>query len=261
MLLSLSSDNTKLRKSSAANQSYRICSLHLAPADSSGNNVCPHSSASCRAACVGSDSVGLASVFPRIMESRIQKTKLFFDDRKETLAQLCREIENQLRISEDSEQLLAVRLNTFSDLTWERQSWGCIPQSFPTVQFWDYSKLYGRASGIPSNYAICWSITERQRDREACAALIRDGWNSSLVIGQRGRGFTGPGAYSQRLPQWIDFQGMRLQTVDGDVSDFRWLDPGPTTSGRGRIVGLRLKSATTAMRETALDSGFVEIVG
>ena len=74
------------------------------------------------------------------MESRIAKTKLFFDDRKETLAQLCREIENQLRISEDNEQLLAVRLNTFSDITFERQAWGCIPQSFPTVQFWDYSK-------------------------------------------------------------------------------------------------------------------------
>ena len=259
MLLSLSSDNTKLRKSSAANQSYRICSLHLAPADSSGNNVCPHSSASCRAACVGI-ATGLVTVFPRIMESRIAKTKMFFDDRKAFLEQLNREIENQQRIAEENDQILAVRLNTFSDLVWESKSLH-VPQDHPTVQFWDYSKLFGRASGIPSNYAICWSITERHNDREACADLIRDGWNASLVIGQRGRGFTGPGAYSQRLPQWIDFQGMRLQTVDGDVSDFRWLDPGPTTSGRGRIVALRLKSANNLMRETALGSGFVEIVG
>lgn len=259
-LLTLATSNTKLRKSSGETVGYRIVSLPLAPADSSGHDVCPHSTPSCRAACVGGDGVGLASVFPMIMRQRREKTRYFFEQRQEALTQLSKEIEKQERIAEDEGLNLAVRLNTFSDLPWESRAWGAIPQSFPNVQFYDYSKVYGRAGKLPSNYAICWSWTEKPNDQQACHGLLKDGWNVSIVFGQHGRGFTGPRAYDQHLPGWIDIGGDRFLVYDGDKSDLRFLDPGPTTSGRGRVCGLRLKASNNVGHEAGLNSGFAKVV-
>jgi len=259
-LLTLAASNTKLRKTSGETVGYRIVSLPLAPADSSGHEVCPHSTPSCRAACVGGEGVGLASVFPMIMRQRREKTRFFFEQRSEALAQLMREIERQERIADDEGLTLAVRLNTFSDLPWEARAWGSIPQSFPNVQFYDYSKVYGRAGKLPANYSICWSWTEKPKDQQSCHGLLIDGWNVSIVFGQHGRGFTGPRAYDQRLPGWVDIEGDRFMVFDGDKSDLRFLDPGPTTSGRGRVCGLRLKSATNVGHEAGLNSGFAKVV-
>lgn len=259
-LLTLAASNTKLRKTNGENVGFRIVSLPLAPADSSGHEVCPHSTPSCRAACVGGDGVGMASVFPMIMRQRREKTRFFFEQRPEALAQLSREIERQERIADDEGLTLAVRLNTFSDLPWEAKAWGAIPQQFPNVQFYDYSKVYGRAGKLPSNYAICWSWTEKPKDQEACHGLLRDGWNVSIVFGQHGRGFTGPRAYDQHLPGWIDVFGDRFMVFDGDKSDLSFLDPGPTTSGRGRVCGLRLKASSNVGHEEGLNSGFARVV-
>jgi hypothetical protein len=195
-----------------------------------------------------------------IMRQRREKTRYFFEQRTEALAQLSREIEKQERIADDEGLTLAVRLNTFSDLPWEARAWGSIPQQFPNVQFYDYSKVYGRAGKLPSNYSICWSWTENAKDQEACHGLLMDGWNVSIVFGQHGRGFTGPRAYDQKLPGWIDIEGDRFLVFDGDKSDLRFLDPGPTTSGRGRVCGLRLKSATNVGHEAGLNSGFAKVV-
>ena len=259
-LLTLAASNTKLRKTNGETVGYRIVSLPLAPADSSGHEVCPHSTPSCRAACVGGEGVGLASVFPMIMRQRREKTRFFFEQRAEALAQLSKEIEKQARIAEDEGLTLACRLNTFSDLPWESRAWGAIPQLFPSVQFYDYAKTYGRHGKLPSNYSICWSWTEKPKDQEACHRLLLSGENVAIVFGQHGRGFTGPRAYDQHLPGWIDIGGDRFLCFDGDKSDLRFLDPGPTTSGRGRVCGLRLKSATNVGHEAGLDSGFAKVI-
>jgi len=263
-LLTLAASNTKLRKTNGETVGYRIVSLPLAPADSSGHDVCVNSNPGCRAGCVGSDSVGMASIFPMIMRQRREKTRYFFEQRSEALAQLSREIEKQARIADDEGLTLACRLNTFSDLPWESRAWGSIPQQFDGkngafVQFYDYSKVFGRAQKIPSNYSICWSWTDNPKDQEACHRLLLAGENVAIVFGQHGRGFTGPRAYDQHLPGWVDIGGDRFLCFDGDKSDLRFLDAGPTTR-RGRVCGLRLKSATNVGHEAGLNSGFAKVV-
>jgi hypothetical protein len=206
------------------------------------------------------------------MRQRRDKTRYFFEQRAEALAQLNREIQKQARIAEDEGLTLACRLNTFSDLPWESRAWGSIPQQFDGkngifVQFYDYSKTYGRAGKpygregkLPSNYSICWSWTEKPKDQEACHRLLLAGENVAIIFGQHGKGFTGPRAYDQKLPGWIDIGGDRFLCFDGDKSDLRFLDPGPTTSGRGRVCALRLKSATNLGHEAGLNSGFAKVV-
>ena len=194
---------------------------------------------------------------------RAQAEKACFAEKKiqvSAYVQLAKEIEKQARIAEDEGLKLAVRLNTFSDLPWEARAWGAIPQQFPHVQFYDYAKTYGRAGKLPPNYSICWSWTEKPKDQEYCHRLLLAGENVAIVFGQHGRGFTGPRAYDQHLPGWIDVFGDRFVVYDGDKSDLRFLDPGPTTSGRGRVCGLRLKSATNVAHEAGLNSGFAKVV-
>jgi hypothetical protein len=200
-----------------------------------------------------------------IMRQRREKTRYFFEQRSEALDQLSREIEKQARIADDEGLILACRLNTFSDLPWEAKAWGSIPQHFDGkngifVQFYDYSKVYGRAGKLPDNYSICWSWTEKPKDQQSCHGLLKDGQNVSIVFGTHGRGFTGPRAYDQKLPGWVDIGGDRFLVFDGDQSDLRFLDPGPTTSGRGRVCALRLKSATNLGHEAGLSSGFARVV-
>lgn len=54
---------------------------------------------------------------------------------------------------------LHVRLNTFSDIAWER----VIPwmfAMFPDVQFYDYTKRWDRIEHTPANYALAASVSE-----------------------------------------------------------------------------------------------------
>lgn len=255
-LLTLAASNTKLRKTNGETQGYRIVSLPLAPADSSGHEVCQNSSPGCRQSCVAN--LGLASVFPMILRQRREKTRFFFEQKEAAIAQLCKEIEHQALIAEDAGLQLAIRANVFSDLVWESKRWNCLPQRYPNVCWYDYSKLYFRAPHLPDNYSICWSFTEREKDQRECHRLLLAGENCAMVFGTHGRGFTGPRAYDQQLPGWTDIFGDRFMVYDGDRSDLRvkGIDPGPTTSGRGRVCGLRLKASNNIGHEAGLDSQF-----
>lgn len=257
-LLSDSRAITKIVKTNAVQTSFSVVSLALAHAKTSGHQSCANATDACIDACVGGENVGLASVWPSVMIGRIAKTRRLHEDRAGFLADLRHDIATAWRQAQEQGVRLAVRLNTFSDYRWETPLFGEIPQEFPYVQFYDYSKLYRRAQGLPENYSLCFSWTERPTDQADCMRLLRTGHNVSIVFATRGTGFTGPRAMDQALPKRWTIEGDRFEVVDGDVSDIRLpeTDGAPTRSGKGRIVGLRLKAATNAAHETAVNSGF-----
>ena len=268
-LLTPAAGNTKTAKTALKHQQYRIVSLALAPAyEAKGISTCPNASTSCRAACVGGENVGLAGIFVSIMKARIQKTEYLRTDRAGFVRQLSEEIRDEQRRAEAEGQILACRLNTFSDIPWEHERYGAIPHQFPEVTFYDYSKLYYRAGigisecRIPDNYHLCFSWTEEPKDQADCLRLLLAGFNVSMVFATPGN-YAGNAALRQDIPKrWI-IEGNRFEVYDGDSSDLRipGIDPGPSRSGRGRICGLRLKAGNTASRNAAIDSGFAVVVG
>lgn len=261
-LLTPAAGNTKTAKTAAKHQQYRIVSLALAPAyEAKGISTCPNASNSCRAACVGGENVGLAGVFASIGEARRRKTEYLRTDRAGFVKQLCDEIGEEQRKAETEGQMLACRLNTFSDIPWESSRYE-IPQRFPEVTFYDYSKLYGRAYKLPANYHLCFSWTEDPEDQAFCLTLLLAGFNVSIVFAEPGS-FAGNAALRQNLPKRWTIEGHRFEVYDGDSSDLRipGIDPGPSRSGRGRICGLRLKAGNVAARNAAIESGFAVIVG
>lgn len=261
-LLTPAAGNTKTAKTALKHQQYRIVSLALAPAyEAKGISTCPNASQSCRAACVGS-AAGLVTIFASIMQARIQKTEFLRTDRAGFIRQLCDEIGEEQRRAEADGQILACRLNTFSDIPWEQERYGSIPARFPEVVFYDYSKIFSRAGQTPENYHLCFSWTEEPKDQADCLRLLLAGFNVSMVFATQGN-YAGNAALRQDIPKRWSIEGHRFEVYDGDSSDLRipGIDPGPSRSGRGRICGLRLKAGNTASRNAAIDSGFAVLVG
>ena len=194
------------------------------------------------------------------MEARVRKTLFLQKDRQGFLAQLNAEI-LAARIREESDgRTLAVRLNAFSDVPYEHKTFGEIPQRHPEVVFYDYTAVLSRRP-LP-NYALSYSW--KGTNGAGCIELLNAGFNVSVCFAERGS-FAGNAALRQRLPKRYRLPGSEhaFEVFDGDTSDLRMLDPGPTNAGYGRICGLRLKAGSTEQRDSAIadDSGFVQIVG
>jgi len=109
------------------------------------------------------------------------------------------------------------RLNTFSDIPWEKVCPWLL--SIPGVVFYDYTKNWARRSS-PS-YRLTYSASERTAE-SAIVARVGEGENVAVVFAVR-RGCPLPATY------------LGCRVVDGDASDARHADP------TGVIVGLRAK--------------------
>lgn len=260
-LLTPASYQTKLRKSENNQTEYAVYSLSLSPADyaKTGKSNCPGSTAACELACVGGDGIGMALIWRSVMDARIRKTLFLQQDKAGFIAQINAEILAAQQREESDGRVLAVRLNAFSDIPWEHRSYGEIPQRFPGVQFYDYTAILSRRP-LP-NYALSYSW--KGTNAAGCIELLNAGFNVSVCFAERGN-FAGNGALRQRLPKRYRLPGSDhlWEVFDGDGSDLRMLDPGPTKTGFGRICGLRLKSGTTEQRNAAIadPSGFVQVI-
>ena len=228
----LTRGNPKILKGAA--KGYLTFILHLAPADVSGYNVCAGATDGCKLACLNTAGRGgipnakpvkvqtrhgEVTVSNVIQAARIAKTVWFFQDRAGFMAQLVKEIRAGIRYAEKLGLIPVFRLNGTSDLRWETvavEGASNIMELFPTVQFYDYSKISNRKN-IPSNYHLTFSLAENN-DIQAFAALAR-GLNVAVV-------FKG-----KQLP--TTFMGRSV--VEGDATDLRFLDPA------GVIVGLVAK--------------------
>jgi hypothetical protein len=207
----LSTANTKTMK--GEKYGYKTYILHLAPSLISGFQTCPKASVGCAASCLNKAGMGAYST---TQQARINRTKLFFQDRTNFMAQLAKEIKSAKKSAIKNGLKLLVRLNGTSDIAWEKIRIGDyrnLFEMFPDVQFYDYTKIIGRT--VPDNYHLTFSKSE-SNDRDVSAA-IRNGLNVAVVF--------------DKLPETY----LGRPVVSGDDTDIRVNDP------RGVVVGLKAK--------------------
>jgi hypothetical protein len=120
-------------------------------------------------------------------------------------------------------EALAVRLNVFSDIPWERVA-PVLFDTHPQVQFYDYTKWPDRTT--PANYHLTQSASEHTSEAQI-QAWAASGRNVAVAVKLR---------RSEPVPDsWLG-----LPVVDGDHSDARYVDePGSLVLLRAKGRGLR----------------------
>lgn len=206
-LLSWPDENMKFAKTQLP-----VVGLSLAPANSSGHNVCDSSTRECRKGCVATSGNG---AYPVVQRGRATKTRFLVANPQAFVTLLAHELANAVK----RYGTFVCRLNTFSDLRWEVIA----PALFELpIQFYDYTKRNDR-DGVPTNYMLTYSASEKTTDAQI-VAKVAAGVNVAAVLKVK-RGDALPATY------------LGIPVVDGDKTDARHLDP------RGVIVGLRAKGA------------------
>ena len=216
---------------------YVTKGIHFAPANLSGNEVCQWRSKGCTASCLNTAGRGQMN---SIQQSRIAKTKLFFDKQIEFLHKLSKEISNSIKTSTKKGMKSVFRLNLTSDIAWEfvffdDKNPQTIFDKFPSIQFYDYTKSFkrmsqflGKQKEFPKNYHLTFSRSET--NDKLCEMVLQMGGNVAVV-------------FRNELPAtWNGYE-----VVNGDENDLRFLDK------KGVVVGLIEKGM--AKKDT---TGFVQ---
>ena len=143
--------------------------LHLAPANLSGYEVCQWRSKGCTMACLNTAGRGQMN---SVQDSRIAKTKLFFEQRFDFLAKLSKEITSTIKSASKKGLQAVFRPNLTSDIAWEDVllfKGANIFKHFNNIQFYDYTKSFKRMCAFlgkpfirggekfPSNYHLTFS--------------------------------------------------------------------------------------------------------
>mgnify|MGYP003341531836 FL=1 len=218
--------NPKLLK--GEKKGYLSFVLHLAPANLSGYNTCAKATDGCKQACL--NTAGRGGIFKKgestnvIQKARIRKTKMFFEQRDQFMADLESDIRAGIKQAEKMNMIPAFRLNGTSDLAWEKYG---IIEKFPEVQFYDYTKIVGRKVSHLKNYHLTFSNA--------------DG-NINDVLKAKSNGMNVAVVFRKELP--ATYLGRKV--INGDETDLRFLDE------KNVIVGLKAKGK--AKKDT---SGFV----
>jgi hypothetical protein len=211
----LSTANPKIQK--GTKMGYLSFILHLAPSTLSGHNTCPKATVGCIAACL--NTAGRGGMFKKgentnmIQKARIRKTVAFFFDRAQFMYDLHQDIKKAIKFAEKQGLIPVFRLNGTSDLSWEK--YDMLPglnvfECFPTVQFYDYTKVLGRKTAGYSNYHLTFSKADGN-DADVQKALAQ---GMSVV------------AVYDEIPAGVP---------SADETDLRFLDP------KGVMLGLKAK--------------------
>ena len=210
----LSTANPKIQKGTKLG--YLSFILHLAPSTLSGHNTCPKATAGCIAACL--NTAGRGGMFKKgentnmIQKARIRKTEYFYNDRVSFLADLEADINKGIKMAAKLGLTPVFRLNGTSDLSWEKYG---IIEKFPTVQFYDYTKVLGRKVAHLPNYFLLFSKADGN-DVDVAKAMAQ-GMNVAAVF--------------DRVPE--TYAG--VEVIDADEHDLRFLDK------KGVVAGLKAK--------------------
>ena len=197
---------------------YLTKGIHFAPADLSGHEVCHWRSKGCTMSCLNTAGRGRMQ---NTQDSRIKKTKLFFEDTLAFLAKLEKEISSAIKSAKKKAMTAVFRPNLTSDLLFEdieNEQGLTLMQKFPETQFYDYTKSFGRMAkflngDFPSNYHLTFSRSEN--NQKLVEMVLAMGGNVAVV-------------FRDQLPAtWKGFE-----VVNGDENDLRFLDK------QGVIVGL-----------------------
>jgi hypothetical protein len=193
--------------------------MYLTPARGSGENVCAMAAlAMCEAPCLNTAGRGAIS---NVQLARLRKTLFYVQYREEFLALLSKEIARCVKTIEAKGFTPLVRLNGTSDIRWENYG---VPQQFPAVQFYDYTKLINRV--VPSNYDLTFSYSGVVAYQPFVKKAVDAGMRVAVVFRNRS-------VVEDMLVNKIKF--MDLEVVDGDDNDIRHIDP------MGSVVALYAK--------------------
>jgi hypothetical protein len=212
-------------------QGFNTYIMHLAPADVSGYQTCPKATVGCKAACL--NTAGRGGMFKKgettntIQKARIRKTKMFFENRQEFMADLVKDIELAIKQSVKKDLIPVFRLNGTSDLSFEKYEvirngvlYRNVFAAFPDIQFYDYTKVLGRKVKDIQNYQLTFSAADGN-DKDVESAMY-NGMNVAVVFGIK-----------KTLPMPEYYNG--VQVFNGDESDLRFLDP------KNVVIGLYAK--------------------
>ncbi len=189
---------------------YRTAILYLAPANMSGVNVCPMAiTAQCADACLNTAGRGAMS---GVQMSRLRKTLFWMQYQSEAIALIKSEIAMFAARAEKQGFTLLIRLNGTSDIRFENYG---IVQSFPNVQFYDYTKLANRRN-IPANYDLTFSYSGVKAYAPQAQIAVNNGMRLAVVFRSRA-------VVLELLEFQATFQGLPI--VDGDDTDIRHIDP------------------------------------
>jgi hypothetical protein len=219
----LSGDISKLQKDEKT-----TLGLALLPAEHSGlGNLCAFAD-SCASTCVAFSGNG---GFSTTYNVRLARTAFMIQNPLGFMAVLLSEIFDAYHKAQTYEQGLAIRLNTYSDIRWEKVApW--LFELFIAVQFYDYTK-HPTASRPeetrPRNYHWTYSVSERTSENEIGKTIdIRR--PLAVVVSIRSGKVKG----SESMRPIPEFWG-GIPTIDGDATDARYLNE------TGKVVLLRRK--------------------
>jgi hypothetical protein len=208
--------------------------LYGAPAETSGvMNTCTFATAGCKASCLFT--AGRAQFTPSIITGRINKIRWYHAEPETFIAQLHKNIHALIRKATRENLIPCVRLNGTTDIPKLAMQ---LAKDFPTVQFYDYTKIPRPWLRQASNYSITFSLSENN-EADALEALAH-GVNVAVVFKIK-KGHALPTHY------------MGHEVIDGDLTDLRFTD-GKASDGRAFIVGVRAKGK--AKKDV---SGFVKL--
>ena len=218
--------NTKTAKSDKISE-YLTAIMYMSPINT---RICPFQDiAGCKAPCLNTAGRGGMNVVQR---GRLKKTNWFLNDEPSFIEQLYQDISKYVRHCARHDRKPAVRLNGTSDIQWEYKKYlgQTLFEHFPSVQFYDYTKIPTRKIADIPNYNLTWSYSAfNPKYAEYFDTALDKGMNVAVV-------------FNHDLPK--EFKG--VQVIDGDKHDLRFLD------GTNVVVGLRAKGK--ARKDT---TGFV----
>jgi len=231
----------KTKKNGIVSQQHTY-GVYLAPATESGYNTCSHSTLECRLGCLntsGYAGIEIHSDITHISDSRINKTKLFYEQPEYFMAWMIAEIEAKSKLAVQKGFGFSARLNCTSDIDWQnvKVNGQSIFEIFPEITFYDYTKNPNKFIGKPDNYHLTLSYTGR--NWKACDAVLKQGVNVAVVFDVK---------RASDIP--ATFKG--YDVINGDITDYRVDD------AKGIIVGLKWKHIADKEAEAeVLNSCFV----
>ena len=138
-------------------------------------------------------------VFSNVKAGRQRKSDWWHGDRAGFLDKLRKELTNFEKLCKRQGVKAAVRLNVLSDIPWEKHG---IPQEFPDIFFYDYTKNASRLGKTPSNYELMFSYSNEPAYQKVVVKALKSDVPMSVV-------------FRNGMPKY--YKGRRV--IDGDASD------------------------------------------
>lgn len=229
--------------------------LHLAPADTSGVNVCA-GAGNCKRICL--HFAGNPVYMSNKQAARIRRTLAYAADPQRFARLIVCAILGKL--VKHPGETIAVRLNGTSDIPWENVDFTIDPEfatfcrikygaelpigkrnmfevfnyisanGGPLVVFYDYTKIkrnWAECARLGYHLTFSFDGHDNKQNLKIAASAISAGVNVAAAFNLK---------KGQPLPKFIRYQGRKFWVEDGDLTDYRPGDP------QGyRIIGLRFK--------------------